>query len=335
MYKVSVIMPIYNAGKYLENTLNSVIDQTIGFENIELILVDDKSSDNSRSIVEEYSSKYSNIKPIFLEQNSGCAGIPRNVGIKNATSDYIMFIDSDDEYFPEICDKLHDKIISENADIVVCDSIETIDDNVLYVPIDCGNVLFGKEIVYFDNVFVWRCIFRKSIILNNNISFYRGIFEDGIFILEYYIYSDKLVYLNEFIGYNHIIKEGSLSSFSFDLGIELIKSLDILVKLLESHNCDLNRFFKPIIQGIIMDIIILGSKHEIRGLLSVLSDFERKNNVAVDLSTFYRFINFFILHGNLTMATYMCLFFSKIRESNLLLNVYRKFFLDNPPEEVG
>ncbi len=78
-----------------------------------MILVDDKSTDNSRNIIEEYSNIYYNIKPIFLEENSGCPGIPCNVGIKNASSDYIMFIDSDDEYLPEICDKLYNTIISE------------------------------------------------------------------------------------------------------------------------------------------------------------------------------------------------------------------------------
>ena len=99
MYKVSVIMPVYNAEEYLGNALDSVINQSMGFENIELILVDDKSTDNSRNIIEEYSNIYYNIKPIFLDENSGCPGIPRNVGIKNASSDYIMFIDNDDEYF--------------------------------------------------------------------------------------------------------------------------------------------------------------------------------------------------------------------------------------------
>ena len=132
MYKISVIMPIFNVEEYLENTLKSVINQTIGFENIELILVDDCSTDNSREIIEKYSNDYPNIKKIFLEKNTGCPGIPRNIGIRNATSDYIMFIDHDDEYFPEICDKLYNTIISEDADIVVCDKIETKNNNVLY-----------------------------------------------------------------------------------------------------------------------------------------------------------------------------------------------------------
>ena len=124
-YKISVIIPVYNAQNTLKVTINSVINQTIGFENIELILVDDCSTDNSREIIEEYSNAYSNIKPIFLEENTGCPGIPRNIGIKNATSDYIMFIDNDDEYFPEICDKLYDAMIMEDADIVVCNTLVT------------------------------------------------------------------------------------------------------------------------------------------------------------------------------------------------------------------
>ena len=332
--KISVIMPIYNAGKYLENAINSVINQTIGFENIELILVDDCSTDNSKSIMEEYSNTYSNIKSIFLEENSGWPSIPRNVGIKNATSDYIMFIDNDDEYFPEICDKLYNTIISENADIVVCDKIKTDNNNASYQSFNSDNILFGNEIVYLDNVFIWNCIFKKSIILNNNISFIDAINEDTLFTLEYYIHSNKLVYLNGFIGYNHISRIGSGSTLSFEFVMGIIKSFDLILKLFEHNSYDLNRFFKPKIEGTILFIMMLGNKDEMGELLSALSDFEKRIDFTGNLPILCKFINFFILHGNLTMATYMCLFFSRIRESNLLLNVYRKFFLDNPPKEV-
>ena len=71
MYKISVIIPVYNAEGTLKKTIDSVITQTFGFENIELIIVDDKSSDNSKIIINEYSKKFNNIKPIFLEKNSG------------------------------------------------------------------------------------------------------------------------------------------------------------------------------------------------------------------------------------------------------------------------
>ena len=75
--KISVIVPTYNAESYLMNAVNSVINQSFGFENIELILIDDCSSDNSREIIEEYSKKYDNIKPIFLEKN--CCVLHKNI----------------------------------------------------------------------------------------------------------------------------------------------------------------------------------------------------------------------------------------------------------------
>ena len=326
MYKVSVIMPIFNAEKYLENTLNSVINQTIGFENIELILVDDKSTDNSRSIVEEYSSKYSNIKPIFLEKNSGCPGIPRNVGIKNATSDYIMFIDNDDEYLPEVCDKLYNTLVTEDVDIVTC-AVRVTDSCGDCVKLSFDSEIGGKEIIYFDNVFVWNCIFKKSIILDNDISFIDAVSEDGLFTLEYYLHSQKLVYLNDFVGYNTIIRESSLSNVSFDYESGLIKSYYLQVKLLEGNNIDLNRFFKNKIKDSIFRAMMLENKDEMKFVLSRLCDFERDINFNGDLPMVYKFINIFILHGKISIATYICLFLSKIRSSNLFLKFYKKFFL--------
>lgn len=68
MYKISIIIPVFNAEKFLKNTIGGIIKQTIGFKNIELILVDDCSKDKSRDIIQEYANKYDNIKPIFLEK---------------------------------------------------------------------------------------------------------------------------------------------------------------------------------------------------------------------------------------------------------------------------
>ena len=332
MYKVSVVMPVYNAGEYLRNALDSVVNQSMGFENIELILVDDKSTDDSRSIIEEYSSKYSNIKQIFLEENSGCPGIPRNIGIRNATSDYIMFIDSDDEYLSEICDKLYNTIITEDADIVVCNYLDAIGDNDVKYSCFSDEVVIGSEIIYFCMSLVWNCIFKRSIILDNDISFIDGINEDTLFTLEYYMYSHKLVYLKDFIGLRHRLREGSLSVISFDILIDTIKAFYLMVKLLELGGVeDSNRFFKNKIQWCIANGTILRDKTEIKGVLSALHDFEKKINFTGDLPILFRFINFFILHGSLNIATYICLFIglfsAKVRKSNLLLSVYRKFFL--------
>ena len=332
MYKISVIMPVFNAEKYLENTLNSVINQTIGFENIELILVDDCSTDNSRIILEEYSKNYPNIKTVFLDENSGCPGIPRNIGIKNATSDYIMFIDADDEYFPEICDKLYNTMILEDADIVVCNWLETDNCGTVSESFSSDEVVFGEEIVYVGSCGVWMCIFKKSIILDNHIYFLDlNVGEDLIFTLNYSICSKKLVYLNDFVGYHYIRRNNSTSVTSLNNCIDSIKVFELMFNILKEsgYNYDINRFFKKIIPISITGAIILSNKYEIKEVLSRLCNLEKKINFTGNLPIIFQVINFFIRHENLVMATYICLFVSKIRESNLLLKIYRKFFLKN------
>ena len=100
-YKISMIIPTFNVEDDLKRAMDSLLNQTFGFENIEVLLVDDFSTDNTRQLILDYANQYDNIKHIFLESNSGSAGKPRNIGIKHATADYIMFLDNDDEYVPE------------------------------------------------------------------------------------------------------------------------------------------------------------------------------------------------------------------------------------------
>ena len=95
-YKVSVVIPIYNVEKYIEDTIKSIINQTIGFENIELILINDGSPYNEEEICLKYKNKYNNIK--YIKKENGGVSSARNEGIKVATGEYINFIDSDDKF---------------------------------------------------------------------------------------------------------------------------------------------------------------------------------------------------------------------------------------------
>ena len=117
-YNVSIIIPIFNVEFYIERCLQSLINQSIGFENLEVILIDDVSTDNTRYIIEKYAEKYDNIRYCFLKENSGAAGKPRNTGLEMASADYVMFLDPDDFLAHDACEVLYDKITSENVDIV-------------------------------------------------------------------------------------------------------------------------------------------------------------------------------------------------------------------------
>lgn len=114
-------MPIFNAEKHLKSSLDSIINQSIGLENLQVILINDGSTDESKNILNEYARKYDNFLVIHIEKNIGGAYGPRNIGIKYASADYLMFLDSDDRYELNACEILFGKISSKdykNLDIV-------------------------------------------------------------------------------------------------------------------------------------------------------------------------------------------------------------------------
>ncbi|KQL54082.1 glycosyl transferase [Heyndrickxia shackletonii] len=122
--KVTVITPVYNAEKYLRKTIESVISQTLGIDNIEYILVDDCSKDQSRKILLEYCTKFPTIKSVFLKGNTGTPGQPRNIGIELSTSKYITFLDADDWLEPNGLEILFNILEETNDDYIVGKTIE-------------------------------------------------------------------------------------------------------------------------------------------------------------------------------------------------------------------
>ena len=325
MYKISVIMPIYNAEKYLDETINSIINQSIEFENIELILVDDKSTDSSREIIKRYCEKYDNIKSIFLKENTGAPGIPRNIGIENATADYLMFSDNDDLYYPDICKELYETLINENADIVCCNKIYTDSNGSVKHKNKLKKYWYDDEIILFENTTVWNYIFKKSIVNENNIRFITEINEDSIFVLEYLLQSHKLVYLENLIGYEHIERNTSLSKISVDWGLGIIQSNYKIYDLIKDKNIDLNKYFNSIVITSIQRAILLGNKKESKLLLIKLNEFEKAINLKNEnLPKYIKVINYFIQHNKTNIATTICLILSIFTKSKFLFNIYRK-----------
>jgi glycosyltransferase involved in cell wall biosynthesis len=112
---ISVITPVYNAEKYLKKTIDSVVNQSLGMDHIEFILIDDCSTDSSREILLKYSSRFTNILVVFLKRNTGTPGRPRNIGIELAQSKFITFLDADDWLEPNGLEVLA-TILTETGD---------------------------------------------------------------------------------------------------------------------------------------------------------------------------------------------------------------------------
>lgn len=122
---VTVVTPVYNAEENIKKTVESVINQTMDFNQVEYILVDDGSTDNSRPILLDYAKRYPNsIKVVFLEKNTGTPGHPRNLGIELSTSPYVTFLDADDWLEEDGLQTLYSILKETNDDYVVGKTIQ-------------------------------------------------------------------------------------------------------------------------------------------------------------------------------------------------------------------
>ncbi|MFD1707460.1 glycosyltransferase family 2 protein [Siminovitchia sediminis] len=143
--KVSVIMPVYNSEKTLRKTIDSVLNQTIGFSEIEFLIIDDKSTDNSRSIILDYAGAYPNIVPIFFKHNNGSPATPRNTGIELAKGTYTMFIDSDDWLSPDGIRSLYD-LLEKTGDPYAIGRTIKVEDNKLVVTGEYNSCEYRESI---------------------------------------------------------------------------------------------------------------------------------------------------------------------------------------------
>ena len=203
MPKVSVIIPFHNVESYIEQCLDSVLNQTL--KDIEVILVDDASDDNSSSIVEKYEKNDKRIKLLKLEERKG-QGYARNRAIEIATGEYIGFVDSDDFIKPEMFEKLYQIAVKSNLDITMCQAVEYDDVTGRYIESDYYSLeplsIFKdkvfepkdtKEFILDINVALWNKIYKTDYLRKIGEKFTEGfIYEDLPFFFGTYLPAKKI-----------------------------------------------------------------------------------------------------------------------------------------------
>lgn len=295
MYKISVIIPVYNAENTIKNAINSVINQTIGFENIELILVDDKSCDDSKQIIQDYSNKFDNIKSIFFKKNTGSPSKPRNVGIENATAPYLMFLDSDDEYFKNYCEVLYNSIVDNNVDIVNSNHSSKLN-NEIYIPKYIETINFIEQTCddtekLFLKLTCWGNIFNTSFIKENNIKFPSTLHEDGVFYLNCLLKTNKpVIKIPNFPGHIYSIEDDNSLSHKVNLMVfnRFLEGYSLCGDLLKENNRQdvEQRLFNSFIN---MAIFILIKSDDLSEGIKLLYDFE--NSLEFDITLGSRPLN--------------------------------------------
>ena len=236
--KVSVIIPVYNVEKYLRQCLDSIINQTL--KEIEIICVDDGSTDKSLKILQEYKEKDNRF--IILTQQNQHAGVARNNGLKIAKGKYLSFLDSDDFFELNMLEEMYNKAEKDQSDIVVCEykSYNNVTKkNMKHIKID--NYFVNSSPFSFKNMpnklcgvcnpNPWTKLFSRKLFLDNNLQFDSTIcFNDFTCVMTALAVANKISIINKpFIHYRINQKTnltGSVSiKYRFDTNLKIIPSL--------------------------------------------------------------------------------------------------------------
>jgi len=207
MTKVSVIIPVYNAASFLRQCINSIIHQTLS--DIEIIMVNDGSTDGSNTILKEYALQDNRIT-ILNQENKG-AGAARNAGLRAATGKYLSFLDADDFFEPEMLEKLYNRCEETDADIAICKA-NAYDNQKGELTGDLGWTTFAgipdKPVFSYKDVdrffqccssVAWDKFFRKSFVENSGISFQEIRFcNDVYFVHTLLCLTEKIATINEY-----------------------------------------------------------------------------------------------------------------------------------------
>lgn len=243
--KVSVIIPVYNAEKFLKYCLNSVINQT--YNNLEIILINDGSIDNSLDVCNEYTKKYKNIK-LFTQKNAGVSSA-RNLGIKKSSGEFLAFVDSDDYVNPYFIEKLVNLITKENVDLAASGIIKVPDYNYSKIYSEYNEKTTTANGAYNMmltdvNFFGYSCnkLYKKKIIVDNKIFFDENIHicEDFEFNARYLQYANNITYCSEQLYYYFENVKSATNEYKYsERQASVLKAYENICKIYRNVNHEL------------------------------------------------------------------------------------------------
>ena len=228
MVDISVIVPIYNAEKYLNKCVDSLINQTK--KELEFILVNDGSTDKTEEIIKSY--KDSRIK-YFKNKNQGI-GKTRNFGIEKATGKYIMFLDSDDYLKNNPCEILYKNVEKTDADLAICDFYKIYDsgeeEKIKLLSFKPTTLWKTPSLVNEINLAPWNKLYKKELITKNKIKFVENLkYEDAPFVIEAFSKAGKIIKVDEYLNY-YLIHGNSETTVRDKRCFDILKIIDLIRK---------------------------------------------------------------------------------------------------------
>lgn len=238
---ISVIVPVYNSEKYLNEALASLEKQT--FKNFEVIIVNDGSTDGSYNIIKKFTNKYSNVK-VVNQKNMG-QGCAKNTGIKHAKGKYITFLDSDDFLSPDFLGTLYKLISKNDADIACCNfNLYYTKGNLsIYMPFTAKSGVYSGEEAFARLIsdvslhhFPWNKLYRRSLFTENKIEFYNMFYEDVATCPKIFYFANKVVVTSRPLYYYRRHQNSIIAKMDSKKINDFVKTLGITRDFLESKN---------------------------------------------------------------------------------------------------
>lgn len=297
--KVSIIVPVYNVAPYLKQCMDSLVNQT--YKNIEIICVDDGSTDGSGAMLDEYAALDERIN-VLHTVNSGVSSA-RNTALSIANGEFLLFVDGDDWIDEATCEKAVSIIAAEPTDLVMWPYVREFSDHsspkiifqnqMHFSESECRELqrrmigLLDAELAHPENAdalsTVWGKLYRRDIIKKNSIRFANlsriGTYEDGLFNLHYLAYAKSAVYMTDYLS--HYRKNtGMTSKYRNELAVQWKNLFFDMREYIEKEryssdfNAALNNRISLSVIGLGLNALALPAREALHEIKNILSDKE-------------------------------------------------------------
>ncbi|MGN1311391.1 MAG: glycosyltransferase family 2 protein [Bacilli bacterium] len=248
--KVSVIVPVFNVENYLEKCLTSLVNQTL--KDIEIIIINDGSTDGSQKIIDKFKKENNNIKN-YIQQNKGQASA-RNFGLQHCSAEYVTYVDSDDYIELDMMEKLYNNIKKNKYDIIISNIIKE-EGNKKYIFKNFWQVKeeVNKNFMISHMGPVAR-LYRRKFLIDNKFKFLEGvIYEDLGSIPMLGMYTNKIGYVDE-AYYHYVIRKGSIMK-----PLKYNKKMEDIFKVMNNLSNKINEEYKEELEYLYIEHLLYGA----------------------------------------------------------------------------
>jgi len=307
MKKISIIVPIYNVEEYLEECLNSIINQSLGLNNIEVILINDGSSDNSKKVLENYALKHKDFVVVNRE-NKGVS-VTRNEGVELATGEYIMFLDSDDYLNKDALKEMYEVAKKEDSDVLI-GRMKAFDSNGFYSYYSDKIITEKKTFSLKENKKILKVIsvccklYKRSFV--KKVQFVPNIrHEDNYFTMSIYTKAKRITTIPKYYYYRRY-REGENPSFMQTLSVnnfyDLVKNYELYFDEYDKNKVIIS-FSVRMFNNYIISRLKKEEKRSAKNRIKECLDFLLKNNKIKKMEYLY-FIIYNLFYYSLANVYY-------------------------------